>query len=449
MAAEKQKDTQLLEARDASAGEKRERRIDFIVTIVYAAIILGLVYLAFKAVSVFLPFVLALILVAALNPLVRKIDKVVKFSKPTVSVIIIALLYVVAGLAIFGLVTWLVLSMKDVFVDLPAYYNEVIKPAFERAGSSIQALIGGLSPELSDNLNSLEGMVMGALSDAISSVSGNGVEAVTRGIGAIPGFLVAMIFTVMLSFFISIQYDSVIGFIKSLFPEKVSSKTGEFISLLKGTVFEYSKAVLKLMGITFIELTIGFFILGVPNAIGVAAGIAIFDALPVFGTGGVMIPWIVFELLQQNFTLAGGLAILYVIVTAIRNIIEPKIVGDQLELNPILSLVSIYAGFRLFGVIGMILFPILTSIVLTLYRNGFFGTWPKAWKEALVPERGFIRRTASSVAKEAEGEEANAEEEGAASDVEGLATKAEAQSSTVDERSPQAEERAPDEKGVL
>ena len=88
------------------------------------------------------------------------------------------------------------------------------------------------------------------------------------------------------------------------------------------------------------------------------------------GTGAIMIPWVIIELLQLNYRYALGLAIVYGVVTLVRNIIEPKVVGDQLGLNPIVSLMAIYLGYRLFGVIGMITFPMLMQILLALHKNG-------------------------------------------------------------------------------
>ena len=96
----------------------------------------------------------------------------------------------------------------------------------------------------------------------------------------------------------------------------------------------------------------------------------IFDILPVLGTGGVLFPWILLELLLGNIPLAVGLAILYGVVWAVRNLAEPRIVGGELGLNPLVTLVSIYLGFTWFGVFGMLLVPVATNIFLKLYQQG-------------------------------------------------------------------------------
>jgi len=116
-------------------------------------------------------------------------------------------------------------------------------------------------------------------------------------------------------------------------------------------------------------------VLRVNNSIPIALGIAIFDALPVLGTGGIMVPWIAIALLNGKIPLAVGLAILYAIVLVVRNIIEPRIVGNQLGLHPLVTLSAIYAGFKLMGVMGMILFPIMVQILAGLHHSKVIQLW--------------------------------------------------------------------------
>ena len=126
----------------------------------------------------------------------------------------------------------------------------------------------------------------------------------------------------------------------------------------------------KLMTLTFIELTIGLSILGIENAMVVAFVIAVFDVLPVLGTGGIMIPWILISFLNSSPKLAIGLLILYLVVTIIRNIVEPKIVGNQIGLHPLLMLLCMYLGVKLFGFLGLFIMPFLILILQNLNQEG-------------------------------------------------------------------------------
>ena len=122
--------------------------------------------------------------------------------------------------------------------------------------------------------------------------------------------------------------------------------------------------------ITFIELSIGLSIVRVENAITIALLIACVDILPVLGTGGIVIPWIFIELFKGNIPLAIGLTIIYVTITVVRNIIEPKIVGQQVGLHPIIMLVCIFIGARLFGFLGIFALPIMVIILKNLNDTG-------------------------------------------------------------------------------
>ena len=124
------------------------------------------------------------------------------------------------------------------------------------------------------------------------------------------------------------------------------------------------------MFITFVELSIGLTLIGIKHAVAVALVASIFDILPVLGTGGVMIPWTVLAALQGNYSLAVGLLVIYIVITVIRNIIEPKIVGSQLGLHPVVTLCSMFVGVQLFGVIGLFGFPIGLSLLRYLNDHG-------------------------------------------------------------------------------
>ena len=120
-----------------------------------------------------------------------------------------------------------------------------------------------------------------------------------------------------------------------------------------GTLFVCIRSYAIIMSITFVELSIGFTIIGLEYALPIAFGIAIFDILPFWETGGIMLPWAVITAIRGDIPLALSLLAVYVVVTIIRNIIEPKIVGAQLGLHPVVTLVSMFVGTQLFGVLGL------------------------------------------------------------------------------------------------
>ncbi|ULQ59488.1 sporulation integral membrane protein YtvI [Brucepastera parasyntrophica] len=368
--------------------EKIQKRMNFIISVVYVLFIIGIAYASFRLIGLIFPFIVALLLVRLLHPMIMFIHRKLKINKKFLSIVFMALLYILAGGLIFFIVTQLVFLLKDVFTTLPAYYRETIAPALTKLYDWMSGLINKVPESWASAAQTVQSSIMDGLQNFILSVSQKGVSFLTNFINGIPGFLISLIFVILFSFFVSVHYEKIVVFIKAQLPEKTTVYLKDLKKLMKDTVVKYIRAYLILMSITFIELSIGLTIIRTPGSIGVAAGIALFDALPIFGTGGIMIPWIIFELIQMNFSYALALAIVYGIVTVVRNIIEPKIVGDQLGLNPVVSLMAIYVGYRLFGVLGMIFFPMLAQILIALHKNGSIKLYREEIKKDTETEAG-------------------------------------------------------------
>lgn len=352
-------------------SEKVQKRLSFIINIAYAAVVLALVYLALKyVVGWVLPFLLAFCIVTALNPLIQLIRKNLRIKQEIVSLIVMILIYALLAVLLFLLVMQLFILIRDGLLMLPAYYEQSIQPALTRAGNSLMDFLDRLPPEWQEQIAGFQSEIMKTLQGFLVNLSQWSISAVSSITVSVPSFLISFVFTIMLSFFISMQYGKVVAFLRSQLPDRAAAIVRDLRVIVIETVFKYFKAAITLMVITFVELSVGLMLLRTANAIPVAAGIAVFDALPFLGTGAIMIPWAAVELLQGNYRYAFGIAILYAIVTVIRNIIEPKIVGDKLGLNPIVSLTAIYLGFKVFGVLGMIVMPILTQIVIDLHKKG-------------------------------------------------------------------------------
>ena len=120
--------------------------------------------------------------------------------------------------------------------------------------------------------------------------------------------------------------------------------------------------------VTFVELWIGLSILKIPYSLAIAFGIALFDLMPVLGTGGILLPWTVIALVTGNYGMALGVGLLYIVITVIRNSLEPRIVGGEIGLHPLATLVAMILGLGLMGLVGMLLFPI-TLVALTNIRK--------------------------------------------------------------------------------
>ena len=148
------------------------------------------------------------------------------------------------------------------------------------------------------------------------------------------------------------------------------------------TMVSYVRAMAILLCLTFVELAIGFAILGLDYALVLAFFISLIDALPILGTGTVLIPWALVSLITGDFFIAIGLAVIYGVVAIVRNLIEPKIIGQQIGLHPLITLASVYVGLKIFGFFGIFM-PVFLVFAKQLYAWGYLDFLHDGRKSAL------------------------------------------------------------------
>ena len=160
-----------------------------------------------------------------------------------------------------------------------------------------------------------------------------------------------------------------------LIPQRWRERSDEVMSRLRQALGGWVKAQLMLMGVTFVLVTTGLFLLRIDFALLFGALIALIDALPLFRVGTVLIPWALIELLCGNMASAVSLIVIYGIVALVRSLLEPKLVGGQIGLSPIVTLISMYVGFCSAGILGMILFPIAVIMLKQFNDKGYIKLW--------------------------------------------------------------------------
>ena len=238
-------------------------------------------------------------------------------------------------------------------------------------------LASGL-PGMVEGLDQAAGRVQGGLEESITQLFSNGSAlaegAVSRVLGAasqiivtLPDTFVFLGTAVVSSFMISAQLPRLRPFLLGKLPPAWSQRILPVLQNLRVNLGGWFRAQCKLMGLTFLLLTIGFLILRVEFPLLLGALIALVDALPMLGTGTILVPWGLLVLLQGQTALGLGLIALYGVTALTRSILEPRMVGHQLGLNPLLTLVALYMGYRLWGILGMILAPVLTITVLEIW----------------------------------------------------------------------------------
>lgn len=231
-----------------------------------------------------------------------------------------------------------------------------------------------------NQLNAVWEQSLNSLGQQVTGLSVKVMGVLSGMASSLPAFFIRLVLMIIASFFIAMDYDALTGFCM----DQMSGRTKKIFLQIKeyvvGTLFVCIRSYALIMSITFVELAVGLTLIGVEYSVVIALFIAVFDILPVLGTGGIMIPWVILEAFRGDLALAVRSLIVYVAITVIRNILEPKIVGSQIGLHPVVTLASMFLGAQLFGVIGLFGFPIGLSLLRHLNDTGTVQLFKKPGK---------------------------------------------------------------------
>lgn len=229
-----------------------------------------------------------------------------------------------------------------------------------------------LPPEITDNL----GSVISNISATITNLGKSIVKGAYTTAISFPEALVFTLITIMATYFMSSDRERISAVLTRHLPESWIKRILIIKKDMFSALFGYLRAALIIMAITFTELFIGFNIIGVGYPLLLAFLIAIIDALPVLGTGGVLIPWAIYSFVTNDIKMGVSILVLYVVVLVIRQVIEPRVVGHQIGVYPLLTLTAMYIGLQLIGFAGLILGPItfllIRNIIIAIYKNRTF-----------------------------------------------------------------------------
>jgi sporulation integral membrane protein YtvI len=356
----------------------KERMTQFLIQFAYGAVILGLVFLGFKYVlPLLMPFLLAYLFSLLLHKPADYLSKRLKIGRRLVAAVLVTLFYLL--LAVLAL---LVGSELFTFArDAVSRFNTVIIPSVEALTEWASRWTRRLDPNVISVLEGMENSVLLSLRSKVAEISTRVVTGIMSGVPS--GFL-NVLFMVIATYFISLDF----GLLRWAVARRIKAETYEKIiagaAYLNTTLGRLARSYLLIMCITFVEQAIGLTILGVDYSILIAMAIAVFDIFPVVGSGTIMLPWAVSSLVTGDMKRGVGLLVMYVIITIVRQSIEPRIVGDHVGLHPLLTLMCMFVGFRVFGGVGMLGLPILVAVLNGLENDGVITLFPK--RELPLPE---------------------------------------------------------------
>lgn len=342
--------------------------------IIFAYLVLGVVGFRFfmdnvlKWVS---PFIIGFILSRFVMPLRRRLGKNKK-KQGAVSVLctIIVLLCFFALIALMCYVIYR--QLLPFFGNLSDQYDKLILYISEGDGK-FDALFAGLPAAVGDALKKAV-TEMPSKIDFVSVLLKPAIAVAS----SLPLVLLTIVATVVSTFFFVIYNEAVTGFMKKLIPASFYEKMDRMYRHLFRSMFKWLKAQCILCSVCFAELFAGFLILGFRYSLTLALLIAFIDFLPVLGAGAILIPWALIALLLGYYKTAAGVAIIYIVVLVVRNMLEPNVVGQQIGMHPLVTLMSIYVGFRMYGFLGMFVLPLVILTVIRLNEWGYIRLWPSS-----------------------------------------------------------------------
>lgn len=333
-----------------------------------------------RLITFFMPFVIGWIISMIANPLVRFLEKRLKIVRKHGSMmIIIAVLAVVVLLGYLG-ISKLVAETGNLIENLPQIY-ENWQNDFQEIGENLQIVYNRLPKDTQRNLMQVTSNLSGYLSGLVQTIGEPTVGAVGNFAKNVPGTLIAIIMCLLSAYFFTAERHEILQGVKKYVPGEMWDRVSGVITDLKRAVGGYFKAQFKIMGVVYVILVVGLLIMRVGYAPLVAFLVAFLDALPFFGTGTVLIPWAVIKILSADYEIAVGLVILYAVTQVVRQVIQPKIVGDSIGMNPLATLIFMYIGYKVSSVIGMIIAVPVGMILINLYKAGIFDNQIRCIKE--------------------------------------------------------------------
>lgn len=343
-------------------------------------IFLLIILLLPRLLSFFLPFVIAYIISSIANPIVKFMEKKIKILRKHGSAIIIVVsIILILGLLYF-IISILAREVISLINDVPSIARK-LDELFNELSSSLSKFENNMPIEVKGIANTinkgiedfLAGFVDGIEMPAVFQTASGYVKSIANGF-----FLI--IVTIIASYFFIADRDKIAGMLKRIFPESFQKGYHMVVDNFKGAVGGYFKAQFKIMLVITLIIWITLQIMGINYAVLIALVTAFIDLLPVFGTGVVFGPWTVVLIVTGDYVKAITLIVLYLVCQFTKQLLQPKMVGDSIGINPMSALIFMFIGYRISGVLGMIIGIPIGMVVINFYRIGAFDRIIKGFK---------------------------------------------------------------------
>ncbi|MBR2152672.1 MAG: sporulation integral membrane protein YtvI [Clostridia bacterium] len=349
-----------------------EKKRKFIINTLFITIICVIAFFIIKyALTSLLPFVIGLLCAVILQKPVNWLTEKTKLPRAMWSIIMVVLLLsgLMGGIGLLGYRMYeelqqLIVKLSDTLPALSvtiASASKFVSRILDRLPDAFVSSIQGAASSIAESL-------LGYLSDIVTAFA-------KIAIGNLPTILIGFVISIIACCFITNDYNKITAFVLRQFSEEHQAVIKKSKSLFMENIVKVLRGYILIMIITYFELLLGLTLIGIPYSGIIALLIAVFDILPILGVGGVLIPWGIISIILGDTLLGIEILVLYAVITVIRNVIEPKIIGKQVGLPAFVTLLSMYVGLKLFGIIGLWCMPILLIIIVKLQEAGMIRIW--------------------------------------------------------------------------
>ena len=326
-----------------------------------------------RIVVFFLPFVIGWILAWIANVPVRFLEQRMRLVRRHGTILTVGVvLAAVIGL-LYLLISRLVIGAGVLVRAFPRIWEEM-QPDLESGIATLEHALAYFPPQVLEGFEQIKGNLGETAGMLVQKAASPTVQVAGSVAKGIPGALVYCVVSILSAYFFILEHDRIIAAVSGKLPQWLKDYWANLRKDVRQLIFGYFLAQFKIMFVVWVILGIGFAILGVRFAPVIGFLVAFLDFLPVFGTGTVLMPWALLKLLAGEYAFAAGLALIYVLTQVVRQIVQPKLVGDSMGLNPLLTLLFLFLGFKIRGIAGMILAVPVGLFFMKLYKYGAFDS---------------------------------------------------------------------------
>lgn len=326
-----------------------------------------------RLLSFFMPFVAAWIIALLASPMVKFLEEKLKIKRKAGTACVIVAVIALIVLIGYGTAVFLIEQIRGLLADLPEIW-EALQLQAREIGRSFSKLFDSLPKDMQEGWMYFFENVEIFFGEWIADLGSPSVSWLGNMARQLPNLFVAVIMCFLAAFAFTAERASMRNFVQDYMPESMKKYWDMIRVSLSEAVGGYLKAQLKIEFWIYLIVAAGLFILRIDYAPVLAIFIAALDFLPIFGTGAILWPWIVFEALNGNYRLAVGLTVIWGVSQIVRQVIQPKIMGDSMGLHTLPTLFLLYIGYKVSGIFGMIAAVPVGIIFRNMYQAGVFDT---------------------------------------------------------------------------